>query len=351
MMAEEEAAELLPSRQAGATPASWQGRSISMPASGFMPSISAPMLQSRVDHEALIEFMEGGGRAESAAVEPTPGRKKVHDVPMLFGMDQRPFFPAVLITSLVWSMLMTRTQGEVVERVFGPSIHWNAMFLLLYATTIFTMVFVSLCDPGLMSEELFKRTQAEEVPEKHYPQRAFKHWLYRRPVLRFHQYCRWVTNSIGLRNHREYMVMLAGFATIGTLDTIVDALHLILRLGALFTESFFENLVTDIMIVLHLAYSAYFAWYCIPLLRMHVGFVCRNELTKEWQNDLYQVVVIDGETVSANDLDPETYNWYFDKDAFQYDSKINPWDKADWKLNCWTFWCTPRYTPGQLGEF
>merc|ERR1712226_1623449 len=137
----------------------------------------------------------------------------------------------------------------------------------------------------------------------------------------------------------------------GTLDTIVDFLHLFLRLGSLFSESIISNLVNDTLIGLHFAYSAYFAWYTIPLFRMHVGFVCRNELTKEWQNDVYQVVVIDGQKVSANDLDPETYNEYFDRDAFIYDDTRNPWDKAAWRQNCWIFLCTPRCTPEQLGEF
>merc|ERR1712023_309544 len=103
-------------------------------------------------------------------------------------------------------MLMTRTQGWVIGSFLGGGSFWNTMFFLLYLVTIASMVYVSLCDPGLMNDDLFRRVQSDETP---IPQRAFKHWLYRRPILRFHQYCRWVTNCIGLRNHREYMIMLA----------------------------------------------------------------------------------------------------------------------------------------------
>eukprot|EP00928_Gymnodinium_smaydae_P028913 TRINITY_DN21921_c0_g1_i2.p1 TRINITY_DN21921_c0_g1~~TRINITY_DN21921_c0_g1_i2.p1 ORF type:complete len:372 (-),score=78.06 TRINITY_DN21921_c0_g1_i2:107-1177(-) len=319
-------------------------------AAGLLPGTDAALLRSRSDFGSLIYFQEGEAARQDSIEEEEAGEAeaaeaaKGPEIRKIFGMDQRPMYPTILIGSLLWSMSMTSMQCRVVEHLMGPLRHTQLFFVVIYATTICTMAYVSLCDPGLLSREACERLQREggELPK-----RAFKHWLYKRPVLRFHQYCRWVTNAIGLRNHREYMVMLVGFVCMSLLDVVVDAVHVLLRIWRLrlLGADFFSN----VAIVLHLVYSCYFAWYTIPLLRQHVGFMCRNELTKEWQRDDFQVIHReDGETVPVVELDVEDYNDYFD--SFVYDSKLNPWDKG-WVQNCLTFWLTPRWSPSCTGEF
>merc|ERR1712232_733534 len=126
---------------------------------------------------------------------------------------------------------------------------------MIYSITICTMVYVSMCNPGLMPADDFEKF---ERGEGNLPKRSFKHWLYKRPVLRFHQYCRWVTNAIGLRNHREYMVMLIGFVSMALLDVAVDALHILPRLARPRLSG--ADLTVDAAMLLHLVYSCYFAW-------------------------------------------------------------------------------------------
>lgn len=313
----------------------------------IVPDVTRSLLQSRADHQEMIDWQEGGGEdteeggdSGPSAVTPVQPRKKF-DHPTICGIDKRPFFPTVLLISLLWSMGMTGLQSEVVTQICGSTTRCNIFFLTIYLGTIGCALYTSLSDPGLMEEEQFKKWQAGQVS---LPLRAHKHWLYKRPVLRFHQYCRWVTNCIGLRNHRSYMMMLVGFVTIAVVDAVVDFI--------LVAANFFNSggFIIGFLLLLHLLYSVYFAWYAGPLLRQHVNFVMRNELTQEWKRDEYYIVrnEFTGEKVWVNDLDTEDYNRLFD--TFEYDQERNSFDKGV-SNNLMSFWLTSRWDASEWGEF
>merc|ERR1719491_1196096 len=235
---------------------------------------------------------------------------------------------------------MTFVQRSIVMDVFG-SAGFTWYFLAMYIITIGAALYTSLANPGLISEEQFRKLQAGEMS---LPDRAHKQWLYRRPVLRFHQYCRWVTNCVGYRNHRTYMVMLFGFVSIALSDAVMD---LVLVPVNFMTGS----LLSSLMLVAHLLYSLYFGWYSCPLLRQHSAFICRNELTQEWKRDEFYIIRDEetGEAVPVNELDTEVYNHYFDVNAFEYDPSKNKYDQG-WVNNCIAFWTTSRDDEG-TGEF
>merc|ERR1712060_220225 len=99
-----------------------------------------------------------------------------------------------------------------------------------------------------------------------------------------------------------------------------------------------------------MGYAVILTALACPILRMHIGFVSRNELAQEWKrNDFYVVRRQDNdEPVHVNDLTDDEFNDRFD--SFEYDQKRNKFDK-DWVSNCWVFWCSPRWGPAQYGEF
>merc|ERR1719510_1109335 len=95
---------------------------------------------------------------------------------------------------------------------------------------------------------------------------------------------------------------------------------------------------------LHLAYSVMLTALAAPILRLHIGFISRNELANEWKRNEFYVITSarTGKSVPVNDLSDDEFNERFD--AFEYDKKRNVYDK-NIPSNCWTFWCTPRWTP------
>merc|ERR1719162_2109356 len=143
------------------------------------------------------------------------------------------------------------------------------------------------------------------------PKRAHKTWLYRQPLRRYDHYCRWGTNCIGLLNHREFFIMVSGLVLIAVLGTAIDLVALI----AVFSRG---TLGTKIAVIAHLFYSVVLMALAGPILRVHVGLVCRNELASEWKrNDFYVVKGKHGELISVNSLDDDTFNARFD--TFAYD--------------------------------
>jgi len=151
-------------------------------------------------------------------------------------------------------------------------------------------------------------------------------------------------NCIGLLNHREFIVMVSGLVAIGVCGALLDLFLVaaMARQGGAWIEA--------LLLLLHLAYSVCLVSLAGPIFRLHVGFISRNELANEWKrNDFYVITrARTGESVPVNDLSDDEFNERFD--AFEYDKKRNAFDKDPFS-NCWTFWCTPRWAPGQLGEF
>merc|ERR1712217_806750 len=174
------------------------------------------------------------------------------------------------------------------------------------------------------------------------PPRAHKTWLYKNPVRRYDHYCRWVTNVIGLLNHREFVVMVTGLVAIGISGILFDFVLLFCMPHDM------SHWITGISVILHLAYSVILTAVAAPILRLHVGFITRNELANEWKKNDFYVAIIGGMMIPVNDLNEQDFNDHFE--YFLYDKTKNPYDKGA-VANCWGFWCTPRWTPGQLGSF
>jgi len=147
--------------------------------------------------------------------------------------------------------------------------------------------------------------------------------------------------------------MTVGVVAIATLGTLVDALLLgraLYQSWDALPQALLENWLARTCILVHFMYSAVSMYFSAPILQLHIGFVSRNELAKDWRMDRFYVAR-DPQTkrlTSVQDLDAQAYNDLFDE--FQYDSSRNPWDKGC-AANCWAFWCTPRWAPDQLGEF
>merc|ERR1712039_238376 len=139
---------------------------------------------------------------------------------------------------------------------------------LLYGVTLGCMTYCAFCDPGQCKKsQVFKNGDAELSM----PKRAHKSWQYKRPVRRYDHYCRWLSNCIGLLNHREFYMMLLGLVAISVCGTIVDIMLAIV----VFNRGFWN---VEILIVLHLAYSVALLALAGPILRIHTGLVSRNEL-------------------------------------------------------------------------
>merc|ERR1719277_2520379 len=117
--------------------------------------------------------------------------------------------------------------------------------VVLYAVTLGCMTYCAFCDPGQM------RRGIDVEP----PARSHQTWQYKRPIRRYDHYCRWLTNCIGLLNHREFVVMLVGLVLIGILGFLLD-----------------------LLLALHLAYSMALLGLAGPIFKCHFGLVSRNEL-------------------------------------------------------------------------
>jgi len=273
------------------------------------------------------------------------------------GIDRRPLLPVLLVTStLTGGLHMMMLQFPLMRDTFGGAYCLRIFFLLLYSVTLGTMAYFVVSNPGLLQRDDHRKAYArlqqsgdgaeanlEDHQDPPLPKRAHKAWLYQLPVRRYDHFCRWLTNCIGLLNHREFVAMVGGLVAIGACGCLVDVALLGMSLWG-------KRWVTAFFLLLHLVYSVILCSLAGPILRLHIGFVSRNELANEWKrNDFYVITSTrTGKTIPVNELSDDEFNERFD--AFEYDSRRNPFDRGTLN-NCWSFWCTPRWTPGQLGEF
>mmetsp|Transcript_19119 Transcript_19119/g.45016 ORF Transcript_19119/g.45016 Transcript_19119/m.45016 type:complete len:449 (+) Transcript_19119:102-1448(+) len=272
------------------------------------------------------------------------------------GIDRRPLLPVLLVTSTLMGALHNMmVEFPLLRDLWSGALVLRGFFLILYLATLGCMAFCVLFDPGQLSRsdkrEAYARLEGEAERsdgavegEPPLPKRCHKAWLWKSPIRRYDHFCRWVTNCIGLLNHREFIIMLSGLVAIGVLGSLLDCILLLACLvqGRSHTQTFF--------LVIHLVYSIGLTSLAGPIFRLHVGFVSRNELANEWKQNKFYVVnsLRTGATLPVNELSDDEFNERFD--AFEYDKSRNPWDKGA-SNNCWAFWCTPRWRPGELGEF
>lgn len=259
---------------------------------------------------------------------------------------RRRLLPAALVGSTAGgAVCMATAHRAALTTVLGGggALRIAGAFLLLDAVTLGCMAYAALVDPGQLNEE---QSQQQEPPR-----RSHKTWQYERRVRRFDHYCRWLTNAIGLRNHREFLVMvvcLVANAVLGVaMDLALAPAYYCAHGPGWHTAPWYPSIQGAL--VVHLVVQAILAYYAIPILRLHVGFVSRNELAQEWKEDTNYVVFDEnGEPRDIDDLDEEEYDELYDD--FVYVKERNVWDQGcmrNWML----FWCAPRCDPAELGEF
>lgn len=266
------------------------------------------------------------------------------------GLDTRPFLPLGLIMStFLGGLCLLLLQLPVVNGILGVLPFFLGMeiafFLFLYLVTLGCMLYCYLADPGQLRRDYSQAYTAmeREGTKPSLPKRAHKTWLYRQPVRRYDHYCRWVTNCIGLLNHRQFIIMVSGLVLLAILGVAVD----LVALTGVFARG--TSWLTRFGCCFHLFYSVVLMTLAFPILRIHVGLVKRNELASEWKrNDFYVVEGARGEWIPVNSLEDDEFNARFDND-FIYDSSKNAFDQG-WQANCYSFWCSSRAS-NQLGEF
>jgi hypothetical protein len=265
------------------------------------------------------------------------------------GIDKRPLMPVGLFASTAAGAAFAISQEfPLLRESLNHFRCVEATMLILYAVTLGCMAYCALCDPGQLRKNRAKKAAAAQAEsdstEDGLPARSHKSWQYEFPIRRYDHYCRWLTNCVGLLNHREFVVMVSGLLAISIVGSLLDVFlgyHLVNQGG---DHLLFAGIAVHAMFLLGIAH------FVGPIFRLHVGFVCRNELVHEWKrNDFYVVIDSDtGHPVSVNELSDDEYNDHFD--MFQYDKSRNKFDHGC-LTNCAAFWCTARWSPQQLGEF
>eukprot|EP00438_Fugacium_kawagutii_P034739 Skav230823 [mRNA] locus=scaffold851:444816:445409:+ [translate_table: standard] len=197
------------------------------------------------------------------------------------------------------------------------------------------MAYSYFADPG----------QVKEPRKEALPLRAHKSWQYPLPIRRYDHYCKWLDNVIGLLNHREFVLMVGGLVMIALIGIVVDV-----WLAVLIAKKSFCG--GDIIVLLHLGYSLGLLNTAGPIFKIHFGLVSRNETAKEWKKKQHYVAnnTTIGDNIPVEELDDDEYNEFFDDDAFVYSPSMNSFDKGC-LVNCFNFWCSPRWIADAKGEF
>ena len=122
-------------------------------------------------------------------------------------------------------------------------------------------------------------------------------------------------NTIGLKNHREFFIMIIGLALIAVVGVVVD-----LCLAAMMAFRQEAGLQSSVLVGLHFAYSVALLATDIPIVRIHVGLICRNELGKEWRRRSHYIAngTSKGDNVLPDDMSVDEFNDFLDRDAFEY---------------------------------
>ena len=93
---------------------------------------------------------------------------------------------------------------------------------------------------------------------------------------------RWINNTIGLHNHREFVIMVGTLLLIAFLGMGIDLVLLSSFLATIASQSFApHDIFSMVLVALHLGYSFALLRLGGPILRIHVGLISRNELAQE----------------------------------------------------------------------
>lgn len=281
------------------------------------PHAISSQLQVR---ECDDECAEEECNAEQCGNEQGPPSKEQY----ICGLDTRPLLPLTLsVSTALGGASMVMLQAPLLESEFGVP-YWVTVACIgtLYLTTLGLMAHCAFADPGQMRRDQvlddYSAMQVGAAPAL--PRRSHKTWLYSRPVRRYDHYCRWVTNCIGLLNHREFVLMCMGLVFISSTSIAVD-----IALGyALLLEGSVPYLI---MLGAHIVYSLILLFLAGPILKIHVGLVSRNELAHEWKRNEFYIALkcSRGKKIPANELSDEEFNSLFD--SLTYDQSLNRYDK------------------------
>eukprot|EP00434_Breviolum_minutum_P011894 symbB.v1.2.010495.t1/scaffold647.1/size176639/3 len=150
-----------------------------------------------------------------------------------FGWDFTPILPYVLSCSTVLGgtgMLFIQVP-LLATNTFIPQVWIMATFATLYAITFWCMSYAAFVDPGQVTGD------GDSVDiEKGMPLRAHKSWQYPQPVRRYDHFCRWINNTIGLHNHREFVIMVGTLLLIAFLGMGIDLFLLSSFLGTIASQ-------------------------------------------------------------------------------------------------------------------
>lgn len=277
-------------------------------------------------------------------------------------IDKGPILPCLLASSTsAGAVCMIVLQVPLLKTLAGIG---NGLPNFLYVTYVITMVcmaYAGLCDPGQLRRDHLQNMcpaleegesrsgnmDKDEIDFGALPKRTHKTWLFRLPIRRYDHYCKWVRNCIGLLNHREFIIMCTGLMIISILGSVLDVLLLFYLLRAHMNS---HQWVSFSITLLHFMYSVALLMLAAPILRLHVGFISRNELAAEWKRNIFYVVPGSraDEFIPVNDLSDDEFNEQFD--SFIYDPSRNPYDQGCIQ-NCLLFWCIARCSQNQMGDF
>lgn len=279
------------------------------------------------------------GDEQSAAEEKGPSEDY-----MICGIDIKPVLPAALaISTVIGGLCVALVQVPLLTRfTMMPRMVLTAGFAAIYLVTLFCMSHCYFGDPGQIRKT--RNVSIGDI-EQGLPARAHKSWQYDRPIRRYDHYCKWLGNVIGLLNHREFVVMVGCLVVIAILGIMMDLwLAVLLAEGGLFRSL--------IVVGLHLGYSVGLLTIAWPILKIHWGLISRNEMAQEWKKNVHHVAnnTTLGDNIQVEELDDDEFNYFFDQGAFEYESSLNPFDKGC-PMNCWNFWCQPRWPADATGEF
>jgi len=256
------------------------------------------------------------------------------------GLDRRPLLPVLLfVSTVIGAACMLVVQLTLLSDSVAGFV--KTTFFSVYVITLVTLLYTALSDPGQLK---ISDQQLENAAS--WPKRTHKSWQYTFPIRRYDHYCRWLTNCIGLLNHREFVVMCSGLTLIGIAGGILDIVLAITEWTQ--TEMTWQTLA---ILLAHCGYSIALTTLVGPILRIHIGLVSRNELAAEWKRNDFYVVSVDGrggQDTPVNELSDDEFNARFD--SFAYDRKRNAFDRGCMG-NCYGFWCIPRWKAKQMGDF
>ena len=215
------------------------------------------------------------------------------------------------------------------------------------------MAYCAFADPGQVKKMRNMKLGAVGGMdiEEGMPRRAHKSWQYSRPIRRYDHYCRWLQNVISLLNHREFVIMVGGLLLIGVLGIMVD-----IWLAILIAEKGFFKF--EIVVALHFGYSVALLAIDGPIFKIiqdpfWTDVKERDGPGIEEERALRHYVANNTsirDNVPVEDLEDDEYNELFDRDAFAYDRARNPFENGCF-TNCLNFWCQPRWTSDEKGEF